>query len=149
MNDSGNRSTLQRNLLEISEKQKLSTALTDHIEHYFADIDADNFLEANLEELHGAAVQHHRLAQTRAAGQAVISLYTPDFDRHGWHSPHTVIDIVTDDMPFLVDSVTMLIHDHGLAIHRLIHPILGIERGDDGQIRRSAQRGAPGTHSES
>ncbi len=149
MNDSGNRSTLQRNLLEISEKQKLSTTLVDHIEHYFADIDADNFLEANLEELHGAAVQHHRLAQARTAGQAVISLYTPDFDRHGWHSPHTVIDIVTDDMPFLVDSVTMLIHDHGLAIHRLIHPILGIERGEDGQIHRSAQRGAPGTRSES
>jgi glutamate dehydrogenase len=60
--------------------------------------------------------------------QAAAALYTPDFDRHGWHSPHTVIDVVTDDMPFLVDSITMVVYRHGLVIHRLLHPLLGAER---------------------
>jgi glutamate dehydrogenase len=149
MNDTGTSNTLQRNLRELSEKHKLSPALADHLERYFADIDADNFLDVNLEELHGAAIQHNRLGQSRSAGQAVIALYTPDFDRHGWHSPHTVIDIVTDDMPFLVDSVTMVVYNRGLAIHRLIHPVLGIERDAAGLLCRSAERGTAGTHGES
>ncbi|MDR3220641.1 MAG: NAD-glutamate dehydrogenase [Candidatus Accumulibacter sp.] len=149
MNDSGNSNTLQRNLREVSEKHKLSPALADHLERYFATIDANNFLDADLEELHGAAIQHTRLGQSRQAGQAVIALYTPDFDRHGWHSPHTVIDIVTDDMPFLVDSVTMVIQNRGLVIHRLIHPVFGVERDAAGSFQRSAERGAVGTQTES
>ncbi|MDR1936071.1 MAG: NAD-glutamate dehydrogenase [Candidatus Accumulibacter sp.] len=149
MNDKGNSNTLQRNLREISEKHKLSPALSDHLERYFANVDANNFVDVDLEELHGAAIQHTRLGQSREAGQAAIALYTPDFDRHGWHSPHTVIDIVTDDMPFLVDSVTMAIHNRGLVIHRLIHPVLGVERDAAGVFQRSTGRGAAGTRTES
>jgi glutamate dehydrogenase len=71
-------------------------------------------------------------ATQRSPRQPVLALYTPDFDRHGWHSPHTVIDVVTDDMPFLVDSISMLVYRRGLAIHRLLHPLLSAERGPDG-----------------
>lgn len=149
MNDSSSSNTLQRNLREISEKQKISPALVEHLDHYFAHFDADNFTDVNPEELHGAAIQHCRLGQSRTTGQAAIALYTPDFDRHGWHSPHTVIDIVTDDMPFLVDSVTMVVYNRGLAIHRLMHPVLGIERNASGALTRSTDRGTAGTHSES
>ena len=148
MNDSGNSSTLQRNLREISEKHKLSPVLAFHLEHYFADIDAENFLDLGLEEAHGAAVQHSRLGQSRLPGQAAIALYTPDFDRHGWHSPHTIIDVVTDDTPFLVDAVTMVVHSRGLTIHRLMHPVLGIERDSAGAFMRSARHGTPGTRTE-
>ncbi|MDR2789315.1 MAG: NAD-glutamate dehydrogenase, partial [Candidatus Accumulibacter sp.] len=149
MSDSGSNNTLQRNLREISEKHKLSPALADHLEHYFATVDVDNFLDVNLEELHGAAIQHTKFGQSRQAEQATVALYTPDFDRYGWHSPHTVIDIVTDDMPFLVDSVTMIIQNRGLAIHRLIHPVFGVERDAAGAFQRSAERGAAGTRTES
>ena len=128
MNDSSTGNSLQRNMREISERQKIAPALTAHLDAYFAEIDADNFVDANPEELHGAATQHHRLGLSRTPGQASISLYTPDCERHGGHAPHTVIDIVTDDMPFLVDSVTMVIYNRGLAIHRLMHPVLGIQR---------------------
>ena len=149
MNDSSSGNSLQRNVREISERQKISSALADHLDNYFAEIDAENFAEASPEELHGAATQHHRLGLSRPPGQAAIALYTPDFDRHGWHSPHTVIDIVTDDMPFLVDSVTMVIYNKGLAIHRLMHPVLGIERDKAGTIQRSITRGSAGTRNES
>src|SRR5205814_9024142 len=56
-------------------------------------------------------------------------------------------EIVNDDMPFLVDSVTMEVNRHRLMLHLIIHPILAIERGSDGLLkglasehRGSAQR---------
>ncbi len=141
--------SLLRNLREISGKQKISPALAEHLAHYFADADAASFGDASPEELHGAALQHYRLGVLRPPGQATVVFYTPDFDRHGWHSPHTVIDIVTDDMPFLVDSITMTVYRHGLVIHKLMHPLLGIARDAAGTLQQSAARGSAGTRTES
>ncbi len=141
--------SLLRNLREISSHQKVSATLADHLANYFADADVDGLGDASPEELHGAAIQHHRLGLQRLPGQAAIAFYTPDFDRHGWHSAHTVIDIVTDDMPFLVDSITMVIYRHGLAIHKLMHPLLGIVRDAAGTLQRSEVRGSAGTRTES
>ena len=141
--------SLLRNLREISTRQRISAALADYIETYFADADLASFGEASPEELHGAALQHHRLALSRPPGNAAVVFYTPDFDRHGWHSPHTVIDIVTDDMPFLVDSITMIVYRHGLTIHKLMHPVFGVERDAAGTLQRCAEHGSDGTLAES
>lgn len=141
--------SLLRSLREIATRQKTSPALAAHLEHYFADADISGLGEIDPEALFGAAIQHHRLGLTRLPGQAAIAFYAPDFDRHGWHSPHTAIDIVTDDMPFLVDSITMLIYQQGLVVHRLMHPLLGVVREADGQWRRSAERGSAETQTES
>ena len=141
--------SLLRNLREISGKQKIAPPLAEHLAHYFADADAASFGDASPEELHGAALQHYRLGVLRPPKQTTVVFYTPDFDRHGWHSPHTVIDIITDDMPFLVDSITMTVYRHGLAIHKLMHPLLGIVRDATGALQQSAARGSAGTRTES
>jgi glutamate dehydrogenase len=43
--------------------------------------------------------------------------------------------IVNDDMPFLVDSVAMAIAGRGLIIHRLLHPVVCVERDADGSLQ--------------
>lgn len=48
--------------------------------------------------------------------------------------PGSVVEVVVDDSPFLVDSVTGEILDRGLGIAVMIHPVLGVVRGDDGHI---------------
>ncbi len=47
---------------------------------------------------------------------------------------HTVIEIVNDDMPFLVDSVSTALADHGIDVHLVIHPIVNVERDSDGAL---------------
>lgn len=44
------------------------------------------------------------------------------------------IAIVNDDMPFLVDSVANAIAARHLTIHRLLHPVVCVERKDDGTL---------------
>jgi len=45
------------------------------------------------------------------------------------------IGIANDDMPFLVDSVAAAIAARGLIIHRLLHPVICVERDEDGCLR--------------
>jgi glutamate dehydrogenase len=45
------------------------------------------------------------------------------------------IGIVNDDMPFLVDSVANAIAARQLTIHRLLHPVVCVDRDDRGVLR--------------
>ena len=93
-------------------------------------------------DLYGAALTHWNLLQHRAPGQIKVHVYNPDFEHHGWQSPHTVAEIVTDDMPFLVDSVTMELARAGHAIDLVIHPVIRVRRDPEGNLIDVLEPGA-------
>ena len=94
-------------------------------------------------DLYGAALAHWKLVQRRRPGEAKVKVYDPQIDEHAWRSTHTVVEIVTDDMPFLVDSVAMAITRHGSAIHLFIHPVLRVRRDADGRLEELLPDDAP------
>ena len=61
-------------------------------------------------------------------------MFSPTFDEHGFACPHTVVQVVTDDMPFLPDSLTTELTRHGFGMHIAIHPVFEVERGPDGEL---------------
>ncbi|MFN2629542.1 MAG: NAD-glutamate dehydrogenase [Gaiellaceae bacterium] len=98
---------------------------------YYADAAPEDLVELDLD---GAALSHWDLAQRRAPGESKVHVYTPDSKDHGLQPMHSVVEIVTDDMPFLVDSVAMTLTRHGSAIHLVIHPVLRVRRDGDGRL---------------
>src|SRR4051794_6653929 len=78
-------------------------------------------------DLYGAALAHWSFGRGRTRGEVLVRVYNPTFEQHGWQSPHTAIELVTDDMPFLVDSVSMELSRRELGIHVLVHPVVGDE----------------------
>src|SRR5919205_497817 len=68
-----------------------------------------------------------------------VRVYNPTFEQHGWQSPHTAIEVVSDDMPFLVDSVSMELSRRELGIHVLVHPVIGDESYMHIEIDRQAE----------
>ncbi len=113
---------------------------------YFRQVDAEDLAERDPADLYGAALSHWNFARKREAGKPRVRVFNPSVEEHGWQSTHTVIEIVNDDMPFLVDSVTMEVNRHGLTLHLIIHPIMRVNarrRDVDGRAaRRLADRGA-------
>ncbi|SBT50260.1 NAD-glutamate dehydrogenase [Micromonospora narathiwatensis] len=81
------------------------------------------------EEMLDAARAHRDLAQQRVPGELKLRIHEPDADQH-----HTVIEIVTDDMPFLVDSVTALLNTYHLDVHLLVHPLVVVRREPLGRL---------------
>lgn len=75
----------------------------------------------DIDDLYGAVVNFWSLINDRAPHETKIRIYNPDFERHGWQTTHTVIEIICDDMPFLVDSIRLVIHRMGLSSHLTIH----------------------------
>jgi len=77
-------------------------------------------------------------AARRSPGQALVRVFNP-----GASGSRTVIEIVNDDMPFLVDTASMVAANHA-AIHALIHPVVPVTRAADGGIAALGADGASG-----
>ena len=73
-------------------------------------------------------------ARTRKAGTANIRVFNATQKGNGWESPHTVLQIVNDDMPFLVDSVGMALAEAGIGVHVMGHPLVRFSRDKAGRI---------------
>ena len=89
------------------------------------------------EHLYGSAVSLYKFASVRKPGTTKLRVFTPDLEEHGWKTTHSVIEIVNDDMPFLVDSVTAALNRRGLTVHQVIHPVVYVERDADGNRLRT------------
>src|SRR6185437_7602280 len=74
---------------------------------YYRWVAPDDMTERTELDAYGAALSHFQFARVRQPGETKVRLYNPHFDSDGWESTHTAIEIVTDDMPFLLDSVGM------------------------------------------
>ncbi len=98
------------------------------VRRYYRHTAPEDLLGRNPVDVLGAVVSHRRTAATRPQGTAVVHAFTPSVEGHGWSAGHTVIEIVTDDMPFLVDSVTASLGVQGRNIHLVIHPQFVVRR---------------------
>ncbi|HVF35531.1 MAG TPA: NAD-glutamate dehydrogenase domain-containing protein, partial [Candidatus Saccharimonadia bacterium] len=72
--------------------------------------------------------------QVRRVEQPIVRVFNPTQEEHGWDTTHTVIEIVTDDSPFLVDSVTMAIASCDTLAHSVVHPVVSVERDAGGHV---------------
>ncbi len=98
-------------------------------------LDADDLEARSPEDLLGAVLSNWQAGAKREAGRVTVRVISPNMGDHGWASRHSVIDIVNDDMPFLVDSVTMEINRQGLTLHLITHPIFAVQRDAAGQLQ--------------
>jgi glutamate dehydrogenase len=101
---------------------------------YYQRLAPEDLLELEPEDLYGAVLAHWRLAHRRQPGEAKVRVYSPRFEEHGWRSKHSIVEIVTDDMPFLVDSVAMELNRNSLVIHLPIHPVIAVRRDEAGGL---------------
>ena len=85
----------------------------------------------------GAAARSHRgLAHHRPPGQELIRIGPADAGGGDGPAPPAVVEIITDDMPYLLESVLAALRRAGLEARRVVHPIVVVERDADGELRR-------------
>ncbi|MGA9573894.1 MAG: NAD-glutamate dehydrogenase [Lysobacterales bacterium] len=71
----------------------------------------------------------------RAKGELSIRVFNPGIEHDGWECKHTVVELSNDDMPFLVDTSSMALHELNLGVHLIVHPVLNVERDARGNLK--------------
>jgi glutamate dehydrogenase len=108
--------------------------LPQFLARYYQHVATDDLRERDDVDLAGSALSHRQLATQRPPGSVNVRVFTPTVDEHGWSTGHTVVELVTDDMPFLVDSVTAELSRQERAIHLVVHPVLVVRRDVTGAL---------------
>ncbi|MBM3647680.1 MAG: NAD-glutamate dehydrogenase [Alphaproteobacteria bacterium] len=89
---------------------------------------------ASSDQRAGAASALLAFARRRLPGIAKVRVFNAITADHGFDSRHTIVQIVNDDMPFLVDSLANELNRREIAVHLLAHPVLAVRRDLDGDL---------------
>ncbi|MGH8224501.1 MAG: NAD-glutamate dehydrogenase, partial [Woeseiaceae bacterium] len=119
------------------------------LRRYFANVSVEDMQDKSAHTLGKAAVSHVEFAGTRKPGEVKLRIYNPTAKQDGYDSRYTIIEMVNDNMPFLVDSVSAAINRQNLAVHMTIHPVLRVRRDQQGKLLEVIDRSAGDGHVES
>ena len=108
-----------------------------------------DLLAAPAAERAAAAAALLAFARRRLPGVAKVRAFNPTANDHGFESRHTVVQIVNDDMPFLVDSITNELNRRELGVALLAHPVMAVRRDLDGDLIEVANEAGPRARRES
>ncbi len=115
--------------------------LSAFTEIFYATIASVDLLRISPEYLSGSVVSAWDYLQKRRPGQASVRISNETDDRPGWGRPHSVVQIVNDDMPFLVDSVVEELNRQNYTTRILIHPVIRVRRDSHGKLLRLVAAG--------
>src|SRR5438105_2595396 len=112
------------------------------VRRYFALVAPEDIIYTSFDTLLGGALSLWEFGEHREAGKPHIRLFSPTVETKGWALEHTVIEIVNDDMPFLVDSVSAELNRLDRTIHLLLHPVVRVRRDATGTRLELSSTGA-------
>jgi len=126
----------------ISEQSLPQVAL--FAEQFFGIISLDELTQRRLSDLAGCTLSAWRIIERFDPEHPEVRVYNPDYERHGWQSTHTAVEVLHHDLPFLVDSVRTELNRRGYSIHTLQTTVLSVRRGANGELLEVLPKGSVG-----
>ena len=96
-------------------------------------INSDDLEFFDPQILSNMAMSHWEMSKERKKGEPDLRIYCPNLE--DGECRKTIIDIVSDDLAFLVDSVAAEINKHNLLIGILIHPNIYVSYNNKGCLK--------------
>src|SRR5690606_31314412 len=96
-------------------QQQLQAALAQHVdetllpqvrrfaEQFFGIVALSELTERRMSDLVGSTLASWRLLERFDPAAPKVHVFNPDYEKHGWQSTHSVLEVLHPDMPFLVD----------------------------------------------
>ena len=137
-------------------QHQLQAALAQHVseqalpqvalfaEQFFGIIALEELTQRRLSDLVGCTLSAWHMLEQFDHAKPQVRTFNPDYEKHGWQSTHTAVEILHGDIPFLVDSVRMELNRHGYSIHTLQNSVFSVRRDKNGQLLEILPRGTQG-----
>lgn len=100
------------------------------LENFYSQNKVRDFAEYKTEDLGQQVTSAYKFFLNKPKCQFKIEIYNQS------SLNYTVLDIVNDDMPFLVDSIALQLDQLGIEIKNIIHPIYFVERDGSGDLKQ-------------
>ncbi|MDP9195441.1 MAG: NAD-glutamate dehydrogenase [Pseudomonadota bacterium] len=105
-----------------------------------ADIAPEDVADTTPETLAGIVRSLWEFCEKRSGPGSRVRVRPIAGEKTGWGTDHAVVEIVNDDMPFLVDSVTGELNRQGYMANLVIHPVVHVARDKTGKVKELHSR---------
>jgi len=127
-------SVLLENVYKLIEK-KVDKSQVERVIKFskilFRNMSKDDLENRNDSDLYGATLSLWNEFYDFSGEKPFIRVFNPEIAKHGWQSTHTIVEILVQDSPFLVDSVRMALNRMGITAHLLLHSPISLRRDKD------------------
>jgi glutamate dehydrogenase len=120
-----------------------------YVEQFFRRVPIDDLASEAPQTLAAIVISQLVFLNQRKPGEMLIRVFNPGVDAEGWDSPHTIIELVNDDMPFLVDTASLTLSEMDLGVHLIIHPVIRMGRDDKDRLTSIYSKKSSSGNSES
>lgn len=114
--------------------QKHAPIVKSFAEALFSNISLDDLDSRSDSDLYGATLSLWNEFVQFDSAEPSIKVFNPDLQKNGWQSTHTIVEIIVQDMPFLVDSVRMTLNRLGVTSHLTLHAPMEVQRGKENRV---------------
>src|SRR6188508_418018 len=95
---------------------------------FFRGVAEEDLRAHRASDLAAAALAHLEFGRRRK-GNAVLVDIAPPLEAEAPTATHRVLlRVVAPDMPFLVDSIGIVISQMNISVHLIVHPVLSVKR---------------------
>lgn len=119
---------------DITPSGELEPALSAFAQAYIRRIPDEHLAGFSDEEVFAGVRSVFDFLVVRRDGEVAVRVFNPDVGVHGFDPEGTVVDIVIDDSPFLVDSVLAAIEASDCKVTLDAHAVIGTQRDDNGRL---------------
>ncbi|MEG3768659.1 NAD-glutamate dehydrogenase, partial [Alteromonas sp. 14N.309.X.WAT.G.H12] len=114
-----------------AQQKALVKQFAHHLFHTISNEDLDGRTDSDL---YGATLSLWNVFSQFDKTAPYIKVFNPEIAKHGWHSTHTIVEIIVEDMPFLVDSVRMALNRLNITSHLMLHSPIWLTRDKKGNV---------------
>ena len=112
--------------------KKKAELCSEFIHQFLNTVSLEDLQCWSISDLCHAGIHFWSTLQSRQYNKPSIEIYNPCSEHDNWKSPYTVLEVVAEDAPFLVDSIRMTVNRMGFSSHLIMYiGGMRLERGKD------------------
>ncbi len=131
--------------LESAFEEKLSKDVAAKVSQftvqYFENLPIEEVSGRRFDDVYGAILSCWNFLQQHDYAHPKVAVFNPDLEENGWQSTHSIVGVLHPNIPFLVDSIRMVVNSRELTVHSIYHAVLNCDRSRSGKLKKLLDRG--------
>ncbi|GLS92206.1 glutamate dehydrogenase [Psychromonas marina] len=115
-----------------SEKEQKTLQI--FINSLYRDVSIADLTQISQEDLNGLTVSLWREVLVCKRDIAKVKVFNPDVEQDEWQSPHTVISVLCRNIPFVIDTLKLVVNELNIKLHRVFYSEISSQRSKSGKL---------------
>ena len=114
--------------------EKDQKTLQTFINSVYRDVSIADLTQMSQEDLNGLTVSLWREVLLWKGDKAKIKVFNPDVEQDEWQSAHTVISVLCRNIPFVIDTLKLVVNELNIKLHRVFYSEIQSKRSKSGKL---------------